>query len=77
MPSLHVGWAVVVAVGVIVVLKSRWRWLVVLHPVITLLVVVVSGNHFWTDGIVATFLVAMSAVVASAWLPEPPPTFAP
>jgi hypothetical protein len=77
MPSLHVGWAVVVAVGVIVVLRSPWRWLVVLHPVITLLVVVVSGNHFWTDGIVATVLVAISYVIARAWLPEEPSPFAP
>lgn len=77
MPSLHVGWAVVVAVGVVAVLRTPWRWLVVLHPVITLLVVVVTGNHFWMDGIVATLIVAVSAAVAAAWLPEGKPAYAP
>jgi hypothetical protein len=77
MPSLHVGWAVVVAVGVVVVLRSPWRWLIVLHPVITLLVVVVTGNHFWMDGIVATVIVAVSGAVALAWLPEGKPAYAP
>jgi hypothetical protein len=77
MPSLHVGWAVVVAIGVVVVLRTPWRWLAVLHPVITLLVVVVTGNHFWMDGIVATLIVAMSAAVAAAWLPEGKPAYAP
>jgi hypothetical protein len=70
MPSLHVGWAVVVAVAFVVVLRSRWRWLAVLHPVITLLVVVVTGNHFWMDGIVVSVIVAVAAAVAVAWLPE-------
>jgi hypothetical protein len=77
MPSLHVGWAVVVAVGIIVVLRSPWRWLAVLHPVITLLVVVVTGNHFWMDGIVATLIVAVSGAVALSWLPEGKPAYAP
>jgi hypothetical protein len=77
MPSLHVGWAVVVAVGVVIVLRSPWRWLAVLHPVITLLVVVVTGNHFWMDGIVAALIVAVSGAVAAAWLPEGKPAYAP
>jgi len=27
MPSVHVGWAVIVAVAVITVSRRRWRWL--------------------------------------------------
>lgn len=77
MPSLHVGWAVVCAVGVIVVLRTPWRWLAVLHPVVTLLVVVITGNHFWMDGIVASLIVAVAGAVAVAWLPEGKPTYAP
>jgi len=71
MPSLHVGWAVVVAVGAVVVLRSRWRWLAVIHPVLTLLVVVVTGNHFWMDGIIATVIVAVALAISMSWLPEP------
>ena len=32
MPSLHFGWALIEAIAVISVLKSRWRWLIVIHP---------------------------------------------
>jgi hypothetical protein len=72
MPSLHVGWAVAVAVAVVVVLKSPWRWLAVIHPVLTLLVVVVTGNHYWLDGIIATLIVAISLNVADQWRPAHP-----
>ena len=41
MPSLHVGWALLIAVVVVRTARSRWRWLIVAHPVITTLVVVV------------------------------------
>jgi hypothetical protein len=54
MPSVHVGWAVLVAVAIITTLRSRWRWLAVLYPCMTTLAVVVTANHFWADGIVAT-----------------------
>jgi hypothetical protein len=77
MPSLHVGWAVVVAVGAVVVLRSPWRWLFVLHPILTMLVVVVTGNHYWTDGIVATLIVLVCALAARRWLPEERPEFSP
>ncbi|MFI5932326.1 phosphatase PAP2 family protein [Actinoplanes sp. NPDC051494] len=52
MPSLHVGWALAVAIALIVATRSRWRWLWLAHPLITLLVVVSSGNHYWLDAIV-------------------------
>jgi hypothetical protein len=58
MPSVHVGWAVIVAVAVITASGSRWRWLAVLYPALTTLVVVVTANHYWLDGVVAGILVA-------------------
>ncbi|MGA5046024.1 phosphatase PAP2 family protein [Streptomyces arboris] len=60
MPSLHVGWAVMVAVGLIVATRSRWRWLWLLHPAITLLVVVGTANHYWLDAIVVVALLAVA-----------------
>jgi PAP2 superfamily len=58
MPSVHVGWAVLVAFAVITTARSRWRWLALAYPVMTTLTVVITANHFWADGIVATALLA-------------------
>jgi hypothetical protein len=62
MPSVHVGWALLVAVGVILVTRSRWRWLALIHPVLTAVVVTVTANHYWADGIVAALLVAVAVL---------------
>ncbi|HVU74348.1 MAG TPA: phosphatase PAP2 family protein [Mycobacteriales bacterium] len=62
MPSVHVGWAILVAVAVIAVSRGPWRWLAVLHPLLTMTAVVVTANHFWLDGIVAGALVAVAVV---------------
>jgi hypothetical protein len=56
MPSLHVGWAFMVAVFMIRATRSRWRWLWIAHPVITFAVVVVTANHYFLDGLVAIAL---------------------
>ncbi|MBT2427315.1 phosphatase PAP2 family protein [Streptomyces sp. ISL-112] len=69
MPSLHVGWAVMVAVGLIVATRSRWRSLWLLHPAITLLVVVGTANHYWLDAIVVVALLAVA--LAALRLPLP------
>ena len=62
MPSVHVGWALLVAIAVIGASRSRWRWLALLYPVLTTVAVVVTANHFWLDGIVAAAL--LGAVLA-------------
>ncbi len=67
MPSLHFGWAVLVAGAVVVILRTRWRWLAVLHPTITLLAIVATANHFWLDAIVAGALVAAAAACIRCW----------
>jgi hypothetical protein len=63
MPSVHVGWAVLIALVVVRISPSRWRWLVLLHPAITIFVVAATANHFWLDGIVAVALLALSLAV--------------
>jgi PAP2 superfamily len=59
MPSVHVGWALLVAVAIITTLRSRWRWLAMLYPCMTTLAVIVTANHFWLDGIVAAAILAL------------------
>ncbi|MEV4642292.1 phosphatase PAP2 family protein [Actinoplanes sp. NPDC049548] len=67
MPSLHVGWALAVAIVLITAGTGRLRWLWLAHPLITLLVVVATGNHYWLDAIVAVALLTMVLLV----LPRP------
>jgi hypothetical protein len=63
MPSLHIGWALVVAIGIIVGARSRWRWLALLHPLVTVAVVVGTANHYWLDGIVVAAMLAVILAV--------------
>src|SRR5258707_15310383 len=65
MPSVHVGWAILVAIAVIATLRSRWRWLALLYPVMTTLAVVVTANHFWLDGIAAAIVLLL--VLVTQW----------
>jgi hypothetical protein len=62
MPSVHVGWAVIVGWFAVKVGTSRWRWLAVGHPAATVFCVVATANHWWLDGIVATLI-----VIAASW----------
>ncbi|WP_157749607.1 phosphatase PAP2 family protein [Jatrophihabitans sp. GAS493] len=66
MPSLHVGWSVLVALVAVTVTTSRWRWLVVAHPIITIYVVSATANHYWSDGLAAIALLALSLLVLKA-----------
>jgi hypothetical protein len=59
MPSVHVAWSIIVAWAVVTRSASRWRWLILLHPLVTVFVVVGTGNHFWADGIVSAVIVAL------------------
>jgi hypothetical protein len=84
MPSIHVGWAAVVSLGIVAASTSRWRWVFLLHLVITILVVSASGHHWWLDGIVAILLLGVALGVDALgrrWLPwlraRPQPASAP
>ena len=66
MPSLHVGWALLLAVVLVVTCRTRWRWLWFLHPLATLFVVVSTANHYWLDGLAGSALVLLAL-----WLSRP------
>ncbi|MFD3664805.1 phosphatase PAP2 family protein [Streptomyces sp. NPDC058659] len=76
MPSLHFGWALMVAIGLIAATRSRWRVLWLLHPLLTLLVIVGTANHYWFDALAAAALLglALLAFRAPGRLSTPPPT---
>jgi hypothetical protein len=55
MPSLHLGWAVWVTIVVMALLhRFRVRWIAVLHPIVTAIVVVVTANHYVLDVVAGT-----------------------
>lgn len=66
MPSIHVGWAAVVALGTFALTTSRWRWLVVAHLPFTLFVVAATGHHWWLDGLVAIVILVLGLAADSA-----------
>jgi hypothetical protein len=66
MPSVHVAWAVLIGVAVVLLGRSRRRWAALAHPAITLAVVVVTANHWWLDGVVAVALLALAVGVDGA-----------
>lgn len=71
MPSLHFGWAMIEAIAVIWVLKSRWRWLILIHPALMTLSIIATANHWWIDAAAAAALILAGIVVwraAKAWI---------
>ena len=63
MPSLHIGWAVLIAV---VVWRTGPRWLAVLaclHALTTVAVVTVTANHWLLDGLVAVALLGVALLL--------------
>lgn len=69
MPSLHFGWALLVAWGAAKFSRSPWRRLLVLHPVLTLAAIIITANHYWLDAAVALciFVAAIKIDGAVRW----------
>lgn len=69
-PSLHFGWSVIVAWGIISLCPSLglFRWVALLHPAITLVAVILTGNHYWLDCIVAGLLAPIAFSLTDGWM---------
>ncbi len=65
MPSLHFGWAFIVAGAYVSIRRTRRSLWVMLHPAITLLAIVATANHYWLDAAVAGVLVVAVAALLS------------
>lgn len=72
MPSLHVGWALAIAVGLIAAGRSRLRYLWLLHPLLTMLVVVSTANHYWLDCLAGSALLGLALMVIPGPDPDAP-----
>ena len=52
MPSMHIGWATWSTLVMVPLLRRRWaKVLAMAHPFATLTCIVVTGNHYWIDGV--------------------------
>jgi hypothetical protein len=70
MPSLHTAWAVWVAIVVVLMVRAWWvRVLSLLYPLVTVTVIVSTGNHYILDA-VAGLAVALVAAAAVGLLPQ-------
>ena len=69
MPSLHAAWAIVVGMVLFTAVRRPWRWLFLLHPLVTCLVIVVTANHYWLDIAAAGLLVWLAVLAQGAWKP--------
>jgi hypothetical protein len=66
MPSVHVAWALLVALAVVRISTSPWRWLALVHPAMTCFVIVATANHFWLDGVLAIVVLAVCELALRA-----------
>lgn len=71
MPSLHFGWAMIEAIAIISVLKTRWRLMALLHPILMTLSIIATANHWWIDAAAAAALVVAAIALwrlAERWI---------
>jgi PAP2 superfamily len=73
MPSLHVGWALLVYWTCIAMYpKSQWRWLALAYLILTALATLAGGEHYLVDLVAAPpfALAVWAAFFPRAWSPE-------
>jgi hypothetical protein len=71
MPSMHIGWSTWVAIVLYPLVRRRWaKVLVVLYPVLTLVCIMLTANHYWIDGVGGLLCLAIGYAVARAITPR-------
>jgi hypothetical protein len=63
MPSMHVGWALWVAISVAVAARGRLRHLAWFYPAVTTLVVLATANHWVVDAAAGALIIAVAYVL--------------
>ena len=65
MPSMHIGWSTWCALVLAPLVRRRWlRALAVAYPVLTLFDIIVTGNHYWIDGLGGLLCLGVGYAVA-------------
>ena len=61
MPSLHFGYAVFISVSLLLLVRTRWvRVLAYVYPVVVLVAVVATGNHYLFDVLAGGLVIAVA-----------------
>lgn len=63
MPSLHIGWAVLIAVVLVRTAPRPLAALGIVHAALTVFVVVITANHWLLDGLVAVGLLGVGLIL--------------
>jgi PAP2 superfamily len=66
MPSIHVGWAMLISLAIVGSVRGRWRWVGLIYGPLTFFVVVATANHYWLDGIGALALLVVAWYAATS-----------
>lgn len=65
MPSMHIGWSVWTALVLVPLVRHRGaKALAALHPVLTLICILLTANHFWLDGVGGLLCLAVGYALA-------------
>jgi hypothetical protein len=71
MPSLHIGWAFIVAWYAFGLGRGPLRWIGVADLIVTFFVIVATANHWWLDGVAAIAVVlgvlSVQVLLRRAW----------
>lgn len=84
MPSMHIGWSTWCAI-VVIALSSRWwvKALAAAYPLVTLVVIAGTANHYWLDAVGGLAALALGFVTSyvitrhGPFVPAPEPAEAP
>lgn len=64
-PSLHFGWNLLAGLMPLLVLRNLWTWgFAMLMPLITLVSIVLTANHFFLDALAGAAAVGIAALIA-------------
>jgi hypothetical protein len=72
MPSMHIGWALWAGLAVFWLNRRSWlRWLGIAYPVLTLVVIMATANHFILDAVGGAAALALGFAAQRALSGEP------
>jgi hypothetical protein len=67
MPSMHIGWSTWCAFVLAPLVRRRWlKALAIAYPLFTLFDIMVTGNHYWIDGVGGLVCLGAGYLVARA-----------